>query len=386
MDIIASVKAEFKKRFKSEPIIIVAPGRINLIGEHTDYNNGFVMPAAIDKHLVFAISPTHDHLCNIYSIDFNEGVTFSFDDLHPGEVWVNYLMGVMDAFQRRGLKVKGVDCVFGGTIPVGGGLSSSAALCSGFGFALNEIYSCGLNRLELARISQSTEHNFAGAKVGIMDPYASLFGMKNSVMLLDCRDQTHEYFPFHFPDYDVVLIDSRVKHSLASSEYNNRRASCEEGVEIIKQQNPKVNSLRDVSLELLISMKDKMSADTFLKCLYVVEEIERTQKAAGYLKAGNLPAFGELMYQTHEGLSQLYEVSCSELDFLATWAKDNRNSIVGARMMGGGFGGCTINLIKKEATIALTDEVKAKYFATFKTEPHFYSVKLEDGVHLTSTL
>jgi galactokinase len=177
-----------------------------------------------------------------------------------------------------------------------------------------------------------------------------------------------------------------VKHSLASSEYNNRRASCEEGVEIIKNKNPEIDSLRDISLALLISKKDKMSADTFLKCLYVVEEIERTQKAAGHLKAGNLLEFGELMYQTHEGLSQLYEVSCTELDFLATWAKKNKDLIVGARMMGGGFGGCTINLIKKEATIALTDEIKAKYFATFKTEPKIYPIRLKDGVRLTSTL
>ncbi len=381
MDLIHSITAVFREKFGKQPHLFLAPGRINLIGEHTDYNDGFVMPAAIDKHLVFAIVPSGNEKCNIYAKDFKEGVTFSIFDLNPGEVWVNYLMGVLDAFHRLGLPVKGVDCVFGGNIPAGGGLSSSAALSCGFGFAINEIFDLDLGRLEIARIAQSSEHHFVGAHVGIMDQYASLFGKKDTVMLLDCRSLTHQYFPFSFPEYDILLVDTKIKHSLASSAYNDRRASCENGLAIIRKDKPKVQSLRDVSRVLLYEYQDKLGEDTFIKCLYVVEEIARTQQGATLLQAADLKGFGALMYETHWGLSKAYDVSCPELDMLVSIAEEDKNEIVGARMMGGGFGGCTINLVKKGQEQFFKEKVRQKYFATFKKEPDFYSVKLSDGVH-----
>src|SRR5882762_2650084 len=337
MDLAKHVVSVFKEKFKKPPAVFIAPGRINLIGEHTDYNEGFVMPAAIDKHMVFAIAPNRNDRCNIYAEDTGEGVTFSIHDLNPGQTWVNYLMGMVDGFQRKGLPVRGVDCVFGGNIPFGAGLSSSAALCCGFGFALNEIFGFGLSLLDLVKMAQGSEHHFVGAMVGIMDQYASLFGKENSVMLLDCRSRTHQYLPFHFPEVEIVLIDSKVKHALAATAYNDRRISCEEGLRVIQKQKPEVQSLRDVSRVLLYQNQDKLVEDVFVKCLFVVDEIARTQQAAALLQASDLKGFGELMYQTHWGLSQAYEVSCEECDALVSIAEEDRNDVIGSRIMGGGF-------------------------------------------------
>lgn len=381
MDLVEQVISVFQGKFKKRPSTFIAPGRINLIGEHTDYNEGFVMPAAIDRHLVVAVAPSRSDRCNIYASDFSEGVTFSIHDLNPGQTWVNYLMGVVDAFQRRGLPVKGVDCVLGGNMPAGAGLSSSAALCCGFGFALNELFGCGLDRLEIAKIAQSSEHHFVGANVGLMDQYASLFGRRNSVLLLDCRHLTHEYIPLDFPEYDILLIDTKVKHALASSAYNDRRAACEEGVYYIRKKYAEVRSLRDVSRVMLYEMQDQLGEEVFIKCLYIVEEIARTQQAAVLLKSGDLKGFGNLMYQTHWGLSQAYDVSCEELDLLTSIAEEDTNVVPGARMMGGGFGGCTINFVLSSELQVFKEKASQKYFAAFKREPDFYTVKLSDGVH-----
>ncbi len=384
MSLSKSIAEDFIIRFNKKPSLFVAPGRINLIGEHTDYNEGFAMPAAIDKYIVFAVASSGNDRCNIFSKDLEEGVTFSIYDLNPGEVWINYLMGVIDAFQRRGLPVRGVDCVFGGSIPVGGGMSSSAALCCGFGFALNEVFQFGISRLEIAKIAQSSEHHFIGARVGIMDQYGSLFSKKDSVLLLDCKMLTHEYLPFHFPDHEILLIDTKVKHSIGSTAYNDRREACELGVKILNKKNPAVHSLRDATRVMLFDHQDELGEDVFVKCLYIVEENLRVQKAAEFLKEVNSKAFGDLMYQTHWGLSQAYEVSCQELDFLVSLAEEQRSEVIGSRMMGGGFGGCTINLIAKGKVKAFKEMALAKYFATFKKEPDFYSVKLSDGVHSVS--
>ncbi len=384
MDLARQVVSVFKEKFKKPPAVFIAPGRINLIGEHTDYNEGLVIPAAIDKHMVFAIAPSGNDRCNIYAADFAEGVTFSIHDLNPGQTWVNYLMGMVDGFQRSGLPVRGVDCVFGGNIPSGAGLSSSAALCCGFGFALNEIFGLGLSRLDLVKTAQGSEHRFVGAMVGIMDQYASLFGEENSVMLLDCRSMTHQYLSFQFPEIAILLVDSKVQHAIASTAYNDRRAVCEEGLWIIQKQHPDVQSLRDVSRVLLYQNQDKLREDVFVKCLFVVEEIARTLQAAALLQASDLKGLGELMYQTHWGLSQAYEVSCEELDLLVTLAEEERNDVIGSRMMGGGFGGCTINLIRRGQEEIFKEKVRQKYFTTFKKEPDFYPVKLSKGVHAIS--
>ena len=381
MNAIASISHTFQEKFHRKPLLFIAPGRINLIGEHTDYNEGFVMPASIDKHMVFAIAPNGNDRCNIYAQDYEEGVTFSIHDLNPGETWVNYLMGVIDGFERKGLKIDGVDCVFGGNIPAGAGLSSSAALCSGFGFALNEIFNHRVNRLVLARIAQYAEHEFAGLKCGIMDMYASLYGQKDTALLLDCKNNTHELLPVSLQNYSLLLIDTKVKHSLASSAYNDRRASCEEGVRIIHKKYPHVHSLRDVNLVMLYEHQHMMSKDTFVKCLFIVEEIDHVQKAAQLLKAGDLKGFGHLMYQTHWGLSKAYDVSCEELDFLVTMAEEEKDKVIGSRMMGGGFGGCTINLIANDRIDAFSQKIRANYFGTFKKEPDFYPVNIAEGVH-----
>jgi galactokinase len=381
-DSIHQISKIFREKFHRHPLLVIAPARINLIGEHTDYNEGFVMPAAIDRHMVFAMAPSGTDHCNIYASDFDEGINFSISDLNPGETWVNYLMGVYDGFERMALKVGGVDCVFGGNIPAGAGLSSSAALCSGFGFALNEIFKTRLSRIELAKIAQHSEHQFAGVMCGIMDMYASLFGEKKSALLLDCRIEKHETLPVNLKDHSLLLIDTKVKHSLASTAYNDRRSSCEEGVKIIHRKNLAVKSLRDVSQVMLYENQDELGDDIFIKCQYVVKEIERTQQAAGFLKAGDLIAFGNLMYETHWGLSQAYDVSCEELDFLVAMGEEDKSKIIGSRMMGGGFGGCTINLIANGHEGAFSERVRENYFATFKKEPDFYQVNLAEGVHL----
>ncbi len=381
MDLLQHVSSVFREKFKKTPVCTVAPGRINLIGEHTDYNDGFVMPAAIDRHLIFAMAPSGNDRSNIYAADFDEGVTFSIHDLNPGMTWVNYLMGMVDSFQRRGLAVKGVDCVFGGNIPAGSGLSSSAALCCGFGFAINQVFKLNASRLDIARMAQSTEREFAGANVGIMDQYASLFGKADTVLYLDCRQLTHKEIPFRLNEFGILLIDSNVKHSIAATAYNDRRAACEEGVHILQTGNRSIHALRDVSRDLLMQYKNKMSSEAFTKCLYVIDEIDRTRKAAGFLQTNDAQSFGALMYQTHWDLSRNYEVSCKELDVLVALAEENKNDVVGARLMGGGFGGCTINLIRHGKEESFKVLVRQKYFATFRKEPDFYQVKISEGVH-----
>jgi len=382
MSIEQAVSAAFRNKFRREPLLVRAPGRINLMGEHTDYNDGFVMPGAIDRHFVFAAAAGRRDRCNIYALDFDEGVTFSMHDLNPGETWVNYLMGVLDGFTDKNLPVQGVDVMFSGNIPVGAGASSSAALCCGFAFAINEIFQLGLSRLELARIAQRAEHEFAGAKVGIMDQYASLFGKKDSVFMLDCRNLTHEYLPFSYGKAELLLVDTKVEHTLASSAYNDRRAACETGVELLKKHYPQVHALRDANEEMLREVKPQMEPAVYEKCRYAIKEIARTKRAAQLLKSGDLLPLGELLYETHWGLSKEYEVSCAESDWLVTLASQHPDLVLGARQMGGGFGGCTINLVKKGAAGEFTKLVKEKYVATFQKEPDFYPVNLSDGVNI----
>lgn len=359
--------------------MFVAPGRINLIGEHTDYNGGFVMPTSIDKHFTFKIAPNGTDSFRCVASDLKETRSFTRHDLQPGHGWHNYLMGVIDGLVQRGKIPAGVDCEFGSTIPVGAGLSSSAALCSGFGFALNELFHFGLDRLELVKIAQESEHRFAGVKVGIMDMYASLFGKEGTVMKLDCRSQVHEYLPLQLGDHEIVLIDTKVKHTLASSAYNDRRAACEEGVKLIRSKFEEVEALRDVTPSMLEVAKPLLSDEVYRRCHYVVHEIDRTIRAAEFLKRNDVTGFGALMYETHWGLSHEYEVSCAESDWLVNLATEKK--VTGARQMGGGFGGCTINLIHQDKRPAFEELVREKYFVAFKKECDFYSVKLADGVH-----
>ncbi len=375
----SAVAGAFIAQFKTTPTLVRAPARINLIGEHVDYNEGFVLPAAIDREMVFGIAPSGHDRCNIYALDQGEGISFSIFDLNAGHTWVNYLMGVLDGFQRRGAPVHGVDCVFGGNIPAGAGLSSSAALCCGFAFALNELFQCNLAKWELATIAQYAEHEFVGLQCGIMDQYAILFGESESALLLDCRALTHEVVPVNLLGHALLLVDSKVKHSLAATAYNDRRQTCEEGVRLLHQKDKTVTSLRDVSAVMLYEHQDLLGEERFIKCLYVVEEIKRTQAAASHLKSNQLSCLGNLMYQTHWGLSRSYEVSCPELDFLVSLAEDEKKWVLGARMMGGGFGGCTINIVDSSYVSIFEEKVLHQYFATFKKEPDFYLVNLVGG-------
>lgn len=382
MNLDQSASTIFKSKFGKEPLLVIAPGRINLIGEHTDYNEGFVMPAAVDKHLVFAVAANQTDRFNFFSVNFNASVSFTISDIKAGGEWHHYLMGVIDGIQKRGHDVGGVDCVFGGDIPGGAGMSSSAALCCGFGFALNQLFHFHLTRLDLAKIGQYAEHNFAGLMCGIMDQYASLFGKKDSALLLDCRSLEHEYLPFHFPDIEIVLVDTKVKHSLASSAYNDRRACCEEGVAWLQKSNPTIHSLRDVSISDIDAMRSFVSEEVFIKCGFVVKENARTQQAATLLKMGDFKGFGKLMFETHWALSKEYEVSCVESDLLVEVASQYPNEVFGARQMGGGFGGCTINLVWSDAVENFSQKVREKYVGTFKKEPDFYSINLCEGVHI----
>jgi galactokinase len=356
-----------------------------LIGEHIDYNDGFVLPAAIDRHIAFAMAPNGLEQCRFYAIDYNERVDFSIHELKPGSHWKNYLMGVLHGLHQIGFPLKGVDCVFGSTIPVGAGLSSSAALCCGFGFALSDQFGFQLARLAIAKIAQYAEHHFAGVMCGLMDQYASLFGVKGAALLLDCRELSHEVIPLDLKDNQLLLVDSRVKHSLASTAYNDRRASCEVGVRVLQNYFSNVKSLRDVTRRMLDEHQDQMGLEVYSKCRFVVEEIDRTQEAAKYLKAGELERFGQKMFEAHWGLSKLYEVSCEELDFLVSLAEELRSAVIGSRMMGGGFGGCTINLVKKDQIDFVKGYVHEKYFATFGKEPEFYCLEPSQGVHSVPT-
>ena len=367
----------FQELFGVAGICVAAPGRINLIGEHTDYNDGFVLPCAIQQSIRFVIAPNDSDRCRLVSENFGS-VEFSLTELVPGPEWFNYIMGVVAGLIRKGKSVGGFNMYIESDIPSGAGLSSSAALCCGTGFALNEIFKTNLSRLDLVYIAQQSEHEFAGLKCGIMDQYASLFGKKDSALLLDCRAVTHEEIPVATGELELLLIHSKVSHNLAQSAYNNRREACEAGVAMLKAKYP-VKSLRDVTTDMLNAEQHALGPEIFRRCNYVVQEIERTQRGAALLKQMKFPAFGELMYETHWGLSREYQVSCDETDYLVELAASS-GAVSGARMMGGGFGGCTLNLVKSTKLDELKLLISEKYFARFKKEPDFYQVSPGDGV------
>jgi galactokinase len=376
----AEVKSVFKQKFKEEPHLYYSPGRINLIGEHVDYNDGFVMPGAIDKGIFFAIALNDSEKINCYSIDFDESISLPLSEVKKREGWKNYVLGIVNEFQKLNLPVKGFNCAFGGNIPIGGGMSSSAALEGGISFSLNELCNFKMSRKELALLGQRAEHNFPGVMCGIMDQYANMMGKEDSVLLLDCKNVTHEDIPLHIEGYEIILINTKVHHSLAGSEYNQRRKECEKGMEILKKR-LNIQSFRDIKYPVeLFSYKNEMGEKVYNRCLFVVEEILRTQKAAAFLKGNNIDGFGKLMFQTHHGLKELYEVSCKELDFLVTAAKENKD-VIGARLMGGGFGGCTINMVKHEGVESFLVKILSAYKKEFNINAENYKVKVVEGTH-----
>ena len=375
---IQTIQLKFTEEFGKKPTIIFSPGRINLIGEHTDYNNGFVFPAAIDKGIYLAIEKTEANFSTAIALDMNEQFEFNLNDLKPTQKgsWKNYILGVVSEIQQEEKIIENFNIVFKGDIPNGAGLSSSAALENSVVFGLNELFNLELTRQEMIYISQKAEHNFVGVKCGIMDQFASMFGKENEAILLDCKDLKRTYFQIDFKEYDILLINTNVKHNLSESAYNERRTVCEKIADLLK-----VDSLREVSLNHLDTIKEKILLEEYKKATYVIEENKRVIDASKALKNKDLISFGKLLYESHSGLQHQYNVSCTELDFLIENAKENKN-ILGARMMGGGFGGCTINIIKKESVKEFSNNIEEEFNQKFNSNCSFYSVKLSNGTHI----
>ncbi|MEG1748882.1 MAG: galactokinase [Tannerellaceae bacterium] len=373
------VRSRFIKHFDGTTgSVYASPGRINLIGEHTDYNGGFVFPGAIDKGMIAEIKLNGTHKVRAYSIDLKDYVEFGLNEEDaPHASWARYIFGVCREIIKRGGKLEGFNTAFAGDVPLGAGMSSSAALESTYAFALNELFNCGIDKFELAKIGQATEHNYCGVNCGIMDQFASVFGKAGSLIRLDCRSLEYQYFPFNPVGYKLVLLDSVVKHELASSAYNKRRQSCEAAAKAIRARHPEVEFLRDATMPWLEEVKTEISAEDYMRAEYVIEEVQRVLDVCEALEKGDYETVGKKMYETHYGMSKLYEVSCEELDFLNDIAR--KCGVTGSRVMGGGFGGCTINLVKEEKYDAFVAEAFSAYKAKFGREPKLYNVVISDG-------
>ena len=369
------VSQKFAELYGDGATLFASPGRINLIGEHTDYNGGFVFPGAVDKGIVAAIRLNGTQTVRAFALDLNESAEFGLNEEDkPSQSWACYIFGVCREIQKRGGTIGGFDTVFAGDVPLGAGMSSSAALESTFAFALNELYNLGIEKFELARIGQSTEHNYCGVNCGIMDQFASVHGKAGHLMRLDCRSMEYSYFPFDPTKhgYRLVLVNSCVKHELVGSPYNDRRASCERVAAVLGQE-----FLRGATMEQLEAIKDQISEEDYLRARYVIGEEQRVLDVCEALEKGDYETVGERMYQTHWGMSSDYEVSCEELDFLATVAKEC--GVTGSRIMGGGFGGCTINLVKEQLYDSFIATVTAKFAEKYGHEPKIYPVVISDG-------
>lgn len=377
--IIDHVKGRFLELYGTKPSIFTSPGRINMIGEHTDYNHGLVLPAAIDKAIVLAIGKRTDQEIHIFSESFHKMYKGNLEKLEPsGMLWPDYILGVMSEIKKNGLDLGGVNIVFEGNIPLGAGLSSSAALECASAFALNEIFDLKLSSLEIAKLSQAAENNFVGVKCGLMDQFASVFGKADHLIKLDCESFEFNFIPFNVKNYQVVLFDTGVKHSLASSAYNERREQCERGVEWVRRHYPEVDSLRRVTKQMLDECVKEVDPVVFDRCRYVVSEIQRLQDGCDDLLDGNLESFGHRMYETHDGLRDLYEVSCMELDYLVNYVRAYPE-VIGSRMMGGGFGGCTINLIETDSVERIVEKASEAYKKDVGRDLKVYFVSIEDG-------
>ncbi|MBA2746727.1 MAG: galactokinase [Flavisolibacter sp.] len=378
-EIVVEISSVFELMFGSKPRLFRSPGRVNIIGEHTDYNEGFVLPAAIDKAIYVGIAAREDNKIRLQTLEFDDAITTDLDSLVPDDKgWPNYVLGVAQQLQKRGYTIGGFDMVFNGDVPIGSGLSSSAAVECATAFALNEIFSLGISKKDLAFIAQKAEHEFAGVMCGIMDQFASVFGKEQHVIHLDCRSIEFEYVPLQMEGYAFLLLNTNVKHALASTEYNTRRQQCERGVALVQEHVEGVRSLRDISMEQLDRWVRPVEDIVYQRCKYVIEENQRLLAAVEHLKNGDLAALGKEMFESHNGLSTLYDVSCRELDFLVDFVK-KEPAVLGARMMGGGFGGCTINLIKEDAIEELVSKITPAYQEAMELQLDHYIAKTANG-------
>ncbi|HTC00050.1 MAG TPA: galactokinase [Ferruginibacter sp.] len=377
-----NVLKTYCENFEGRPIIVRSPGRVNIIGEHTDYNEGFVLPAAIDKATYIAVGKSNNNNCTFISINYNEVFEVSLSAaLAPVKDWPTYILGVVDQMIKRGYGLRGFNLMIQGDVPIGAGLSSSASVECATVFALNELFQLHIPALELIDIAQKAEHIFAGVMCGVMDQFVSILGKKDHVIKLDCRSMEYEYEPLQLKGIKIVLLNTNVKHSLASTAYNKRRNECNEGVELVKKKIPRINSLRDTTPQMLQQYVEPIDKNIYQRCRYVVEENIRLLQACESLKKGDLSSLGNAMYATHDGLSKEYEVSCKELDFLVDYVR-NVPQVLGARMMGGGFGGCTINLVKEEFVEELIISTGNAYTQHIGKELTAYIASTADGASL----
>lgn len=378
--LVASVSQGFTEAFgKEAEHVFLSPGRINIIGEHVDYNDGYVLPAAIDKYVCFAFSKTEDGSCTIIAKDLDDQISFSItDELVPSDkMWVNFFYGVLHQVIEKS-PLSGFNIVFSSNVPMGSGLSSSAALECGFAYALNTIYDLSLTKEDIALIGQKAEHTFVGVNCGIMDQFASVFGKEDHVILLDCNTLEYEYHKADFKDYTLLLLDSKVKHTHLTSGYNDRRREVEEGLAVIKKHYPAVKSFRDVTEYMVTAIETELGAVNFKRCLFVVKEIKRVTDAVEAIEAQDFLKLGQLMFETHHGLSENYEVSCEEIDFLVSMTESD-DAVIGSRMMGGGFGGCSINLVKKTAVDEVIAKVSKAYQEKYNITLEAYKVAISEG-------
>lgn len=382
-----SITAQFQSIFgKNSDCAVRAPGRINLIGEHLDYNGGFVLPAAIDKAIWFAMGRRADGELHFHSADLHESFVGAVNSIQKSDKnWANYLLGVISEAQKDGLEIGGVNVVFGGDIPIGAGLSSSAALESGMMTGLNELFSLGLSKMDIVRLAQRGENNFVGMKCGIMDMFASVMGQEGHVVRLDCQNLEFQYIPFNADNLTLLLFDSGVKHALVDSEYNTRRKECETGLRFFREKYPSIQSFRDLHYTHVLAEEAHLPSAVFKRCKYVVEELVRVEETCKALNANDLQRFGLLMLDCHEGLHADYEVTCTETDFLVRQAMMHEG-VLGARQMGGGFGGCTLNLVNEADTADFVGKMKLAYSGQFGIDLKCYPVKLEAGTTLSASL
>ncbi len=376
------ISKKFEELFGPGPVLVRSPGRINIIGEHTDYNDGFVMPASVSRAIYFAVRSNNKGVYRFHSYDFKEDFETTTENIGRCQTtWANYLLGVVAQFVNDGKGIPGFDCVFGGNIPVGAGMSSSAAIETGLAYALNTVFKLGYERLPLVKFAQKAEHEYAGVQCGIMDQFAVMFGRDHQAIKLDCRTLEYTYAPLKSDDYLFALVNTGVKHSLAASEYNKRRNECNTGVNLLQKYFPEVRALRDATEEMILEHKAEFTPEVFNRCLYVVQENMRVQLASEVLEKGDFGTLGDLMYHSHAGLRDQYEVSCNELDFLV-YTAEAIDGVLGARMMGGGFGGCTINLLKRDKLDLFKKIILNKYKTPEGKHPDIIEVEITEGTSL----